>query len=619
MMAMSPPDDGELDTLLAYIHERRNFDFRGYKQASLSRRIYKRMQALGVEDYQRYIDVLEANPGEFAGLFDAILINVTSLMRDRDAWEHLAAEVLPDIARKDPAEPVRVWSAGCASGEEAYTLAVLLAEALGEDRFRRQVKVYATDADADALVDARHGRYSERDLVTAFGEQRVERFFERDDGLGTFRPDLRRSLIFGRHDLVQDAPISRIDLLVCRNTLMYFTAEVQRQVLASFHFGLNPGGYLFLGRSEALVSRTRLFTAVDLRRHIFRKDGSPPDPPATAQLPTRTVPRPAPPHDRLAEVVLEHSPSPLLVLDTGGVVLLANLQARRLFANGSVEVGSPLTDGPLTLRASELLPLLEQAARERRVLTVSDVGRSPVPEGPSSYDLVLFPLEGLGTVGATLVDVSRYQVLREDLERSQRELEAAYEELQSAVEELETTNEELQSTNEELETTNEELHSANEELETMNEELQSANEELETINNELRDRSAEVNELNMFLQSILASLTSAVVVLGPEMEVRAWNRQAEDLWGLRASEVDGQHFLNLDIGYPVESLRAPIRACLAGRSEAERVTHHAVNRRGRTVRCAVSITQLVSDDGIRGVILLMDTTPANEDPAPALS
>jgi two-component system CheB/CheR fusion protein len=195
-------------------------------------------------------------------------------------------------------------------------------------------------------------------------------------------------------------------------------------------------------------------------------------------------------------------------------------------------------------------------------------------------------------------------------------LESAYEELQSAVEELETTNEELQSTNEELETTNEELHSTNEELETMNEELQSTNEELETMNNELRDRSVEVDELNRFLQSILGSLQSAVVVLGPEMEVRAWNHEAEELWGLRGSEVEGQHFLNLDIGFPVDRLRSAIRDGLTGRVQRREIVQRAVNRRGKSVDCTVTVTRLVGDRGDPGVILLMDAVPREEAASP---
>src|SRR5215469_13168914 len=316
----TPPTNGELEALLEYLHERRNFDFRGYKRASLSRRIFKRMQAINVEDYQRYIEVLEANPGEFAELFNTILINVTSLLRDPDAWEALATQVIPAlISTKSSEEPLRVWSAGTASGEEAYSLAVLLADALGEDRFRRIVKIYATDADNEALNDARHGRYPERQLVEAFGDERAHRFFEVESGYGVFRSELRRTLIFGRHDLVQDPPISRIDLITCRNTLMYFTSDIQDKVLASFHFALSPGGYLFLGKSEALVNRTQMFKIIDLRQHILRKDGTVTD---SAML---TVPQ-APPRQaktsraaagRPVEAVFEGNAIAQVVVDSG--------------------------------------------------------------------------------------------------------------------------------------------------------------------------------------------------------------------------------------------------------------------------------------------------------------
>jgi two-component system, chemotaxis family, CheB/CheR fusion protein len=615
----TPPRDGSLEALLGYLHERRNFDFRGYKRASLSRRILKRMQAVGVDDYERYMEILEANPGEFNELFNTILINVTSLMRDTEAWEALATTVIPAIVNAKAAEePIRVWSAGTASGEEAYSLAVLFADALGEDRFRRVVKIYATDADSEALVQARHGRYRYADLVAAFGEERAGRFFERDGDHGTFRGELRRALIFGRHDLVQDPPISRIDLVTCRNTLMYFTSEVQGQILASFHFALNPGGYLFLGKSEALVTRTQRFQVVDLRQHILRKDGDAPD---VSLLAAAARPaKPARADLRLSsDSAFEHSPVGQLVLDAGANVVLANRAARRLLSIGSAELGRPIREADALLRPGDLRSTVDRVLRERRPVTIFDV---PWPTGASAdetavLDVVAVPLDGQGGVAVALVDVTRYRHLREELERSRRELETAYEELQSTVEELETTNEELQSTNEELETTNEELHSTNEELETMNEELQSTNEELETINNELRERSAEVIELNQFLQSILGSLQSAVVVLGTEMEIRAWNRQAEELWGLRSDEVVGQHFLNLDIGFPVEILRAPIRSCLSSRSEREQVVQRAVNRRGRAIECTVSINCLTGDGTTRGVILMMDAVllddPARQD------
>jgi two-component system CheB/CheR fusion protein len=257
---------------------------------------------------------------------------------------------------------------------------------------------------------------------------------------------------------------------------------------------------------------------------------------------------------------------------------------------------------------------VERVFRKRQELVIHDVVWDHPPDGQTTMDIIVSPLESQGGVLVAFVNVTRYQHLRNELEQSQRELESAYEELQSAVEELETTNEELQSTNEELETTNEELHSTNEELETMNEELQSTNEELETINNELRDRSVEVDELNRFLQSILGSLQSAVVVLGPEMEVQAWNHEAEDLWGLRADEVEGQHFLNLDIGFPVDRLRSAIRDGLSGRVERQQIVERAVNRRGKAIECAVSVSRL-SAEGAAGVILLMDVMP-DPDAAP---
>ena len=279
------------------------------------------------------------------------------------------------------------------------------------------------------------------------------------------------------------------------------------------------------------------------------------------------------------EALFEQNVVAQVMLDASGNVVQANRSARTMFSIGSAELGRPLRECELYQRPAELRAPIELVQRERRPVILYDV---PWPGAGEvrSLDIIVAPLDGPSGLVISFLDASRNQDLRVELEDSRRELKTAYEELQSTVEELETTNEEFQSTNEELETTNEELHSTNEELETMNEELQSTNEELETINNELRERSAEVTELNQFLESILGSLQSAVVVLGTEMEVRAWNRQAEDLWGMRGDEVANQHFLNLDIGFPVEKLRGPIRGLLAGRTGHDQLTCPAVNRRG---------------------------------------
>jgi two-component system CheB/CheR fusion protein len=614
MMATAGGDE-DLDALLTHMREARGFDFTGYKRASLSRRITKRMQMVGAETYQKYLDVLEANPAEFTELFNTILINLTGFLRDREAWTYLAQAIIPEVVdRKEPRGTIRVWSAGCASGEEAYSLAVLLAEAIGEERLRHQTKIYATDADEEALAQARHARYPKSELVAAFGEERANRFFEMDGEMGTLRHDLRPALIFGRHDLIQDPPISRIDLLVCRNTLMYFTAEAQRRALTAFHFALNPGGFLFLGKSEALVTSTNLFQAVDLRQHVFRKDGkADQDPPSySAGSPARPSMSNRDGTGRYAEAAFELSGTAQLVVDRTGHLTLANRHARSLFGIGVSEIGRPLRDLEVSYRPVDLRTPLDQVLRDRRPAAITGVEWEP-PAGERQFlDIHLMPLGDGGPeagVVITFTDMGRYKLLRDELERSQGELEAAYEELQSVVEELETTNEELQSTNEELETTNEELHSTNEELETMNEELQSTNEELETINNELRRRTGQLDEANQFLQSILGSLHSGVVVLNRELHVREWSRQAEDLWGLRAEEVEDHHFLNLDIGLPVDRLRAGIRTVLTGASEGEQVVLPAVNRRGRSVDCSVSMSPLMAGGRVTGVIIMMDAAP----------
>jgi two-component system CheB/CheR fusion protein len=601
--------DPKLEGLLEYLRDARGFDFSGYKRGSLGRRIAKRMQAARVDDFEAYREMLEAEPHEFVQLFNTILINVTSFLRDPEAWQYLRDEVVPHLAdAKGNEEPIRVWSAGCASGEETYSLAVVLSESVGEEAFRQRVKVYGTDADEDALSIARQGRYSPKAVQDAFSAEQAERYFESDGSDAVFRKDLRRSVIFGRHDLVQDPPISRVDLLVCRNTLMYFNEETQRRILGNFHFALTEGGYLFLGKSEALVTRTNLFAPVELKQHVFTKrSGSRAIRPMVNGGPA-LIPR-APRPDDLADLSFENTPVAQVLVDRSGIMVLANRHARTLFGLGINQVGRPFKDLELSYQPVELRSLIDRVLLDRRAASVNDV-QLVLPSGATEFlDVHLQPLvvsaESTAVV-LTFVEVGRYKLLREELERSQRELETAYEELQSINEELETTNEELQSTNEELETTNEELHSTNEELETMNEELQSTNEELETTNNELRLRTLDLDEVNVFLESILGNLGSGVIVLNKQLTVRLWNSVSEDLWGLRSDEVTGEHFLNLDIGLPVDQLSQPIRAAVNGEGSVE-VRVPAVNRRGRSIDCDVRISAIDGDgQGANGVLVLVD-------------
>jgi len=610
----------EFDALLEYLKQNRGFDFTGYKRASLTRRIHKRMQEVGVKTYAEFARLLEQNPAEFDQLCTTVLINVTAFFRDGVPWDELASTIVPRILEnKRPDEPLRVWSAGCASGEEAYTLAIILADALGADAFRSRVKIYATDVDEHALTMARHATYDSKQ-VEGVPPDLLEKYFERQDGRYIFRKDLRRIVIFGRNDLVQDAPISRVDLLVCRNTLMYFNAATQAQILGRFHFALTDGGYLFLGRAETLLAHSESFAPVDLKRRIFTKV------PRTnyrnrllamAAKQDETEPEESALEGQLRDASWDTSPLAQIVVDANGRLVVANERARTLFNLGALDFGRPFQDLEISYRPTDLRSMIDQAHAGRKPLVVRNI-EWPLRGGDIRWiDVQAAPLYANGQVAGVAIsfdDVTAFQRLQRELEKSNVELEGAYEELQSTNEELETTNEELQSTVEELETTNEELQSTNEELETMNEELQSTNEELTTINDELRRRSDELNDVNAFMQAVLASLRGGVVVLDTELRVEVWNEKAVDLWGVRADEVRGMHFMMLDIGLPVQMLTKAIRACLLGESERETLTIEAINRRGKPITCEVTCTPMwrASGDEVRGVILVMEEGGARD-------
>ena len=260
----------DLEALLAYLKQTRAFDFTAYKRSTLGRRVEKRMHAVGLDDFGDYIDYLEVHPDEFAHLFNTILINVTSFFRDPTTWEWLNESGINRLIAAKNNEPIRIWSAGCASGEEPYSLAILLADAMGVDRFKEQVKIYATDVDDEALTQGRHATYTDRQ-VAGVPESALGRYFDRINGHYVFNRELRRCVIFGRHDLIQDSPISRVSLLVCRNTLMYFNSEVQSRILDRFHFAIDDNGLLFLGKAEMLLARGGMFVPADLKGRVFEK------------------------------------------------------------------------------------------------------------------------------------------------------------------------------------------------------------------------------------------------------------------------------------------------------------------------------------------------------------
>jgi two-component system, chemotaxis family, CheB/CheR fusion protein len=607
--------DSGLEDLLIFVRDARGFDFTGYKRSSLARRIRKRMHEAAVAEYEDYRDRLESSAEEFGHLFNTILINVTGFFRDGEAWTYFQQAVIPQLlADAGPSREIRVWSAGCASGEEAYSLAIAFAEALGTEECAERVKIYGTDVDNDALRDARAGVYSAKALEALPPEMR-EKYFEPTRGESAFRPELRRRVIFGRHDITRDAPISRLDLLVCRNTLMYFNVETQAQVIDRFHFALREGGYLFLGKAEMLLSDGERFEGVSVRQRIFRRrPGAALQryQPVPIRLDTIGTPemREVSRKRELRDLALETAPFALIAVDANGTVVLINTQMRNMFALSSRDIGRPFHDLEISYRPVELRSLIERAYGEHRMVRVSSVERRTGPDDVQHLDVHIQPLWGSDGLPAGVVlmfiDTTVSTKLQMDLKRYRQDLDTAHEELQSTYEELETTNEELQSSIEELETTNEELQSTNEELETTNEELQSGNEELETMNEEMRARTGELDEARTFLEGVLFSIAAGVVVLDADLLVRSWNKGAEELWGLRADEVRNQAFFNLVFGLPTGEVRGIVQQCLASGRRAGPVQLAAVNRIGRSITCTVTCSPLKSNGAGEGAVLLME-------------
>lgn len=609
--------DEAFETLLRYLRDSRGFDFTGYKRASLMRRVRHRMSQAGCDTFEQYLDVLQASSDEFSALFNTILINVTAFFRDPDTWDYIASDIIPRIlAERSPNDPIRVWSAGCASGQEAYTLAILLAEALGTEEYRQRVKIYATDVDEDALAEARAATYDAK-AVESVPPEYLNKYFEQVNGRYVFHKDLRRGVIFGRNDLVRDAPISRVDLLVCRNTLMYMNAETQRNVLGRLHFALSAQGTLFLGHAEMLLSHSDRFTPLSLKHRIFRKAvGSHSgleryDPTASMYERHGELPGLA----TVREMAFRASPVAQIVVTGEDTVAMINQQAETMFGLSARDIGRLLRDLEVSYRPVELRAYLEQAKVDRRSARIQDVSWQRPGIETIWFEIHVNPLvdaeNGLLGVSIVFFDVTATRALVDKVVATNRQLEAAYEELQSTNEELETTNEELQSTVEELETTNEELQSTNEELETMNEELQSTNDELHTINDTLRERSIELDDARTFLDSLVNSVHLGMVVVDREMRVVVWNRGCEELWGLRSDETVGSALTSLDIGLPMDDIRPLIGNAFVDPDNPGEAHVEAVNRRGRPAKIRVTCAgfQAPDEGGVNGALLLMEVQP----------
>ena len=552
--------------ILRLLSARIGVDFTHYKKSTLHRRIAHRMVLRGVHDEVDYLRLLEKESMEVDALFRDALIHVTSFFRDPAVFQTLQERVLPAIVKQKPlGEPIRFWVPGCSTGEEVYSLAICLSEVLPSDAERPRIQIYATDISEAAIARARSGVYS-KSITREVSPARLRRFFLPCPGGYQVTKALREACIFARQNVASDPPFARIDLISCRNLLIYFDVVLQKKVLPLLHYALNPGGYLVLGLSEGPHSFDDLFEAVDSKRKIFAKKSTQRQA-SIVQRPVRAAPEhrsdsaaapPANPPDvrKAADRVLLRRLSPC------GVTIDSDLRVLEFRGRTSPYLGQPTGAASLDfLRMiredllSDVRAALQEAMKseipvERRSTVFADAGRSghvsieviPFRAPPSRewFFHVLFRAEnGAEAEAATKPSPqdSEAEAGEERVAALREQLASMREAFQAMLEDKEATNEEMQVVNEEMQSANEELQSTNEELETAKEELQSANEELTTLNDELGVRNAELTRLIDDLNNLSSGVGLPVIMLDKNLRVRRFSSQAAEIFKLEANDL----------------------------------------------------------------------------------
>lgn len=595
-----PADPNELSSaadetfrqILAHLRVRTGHDFGGYKRTTLLRRVARRMQLTQQETLSAYLHRLRMDGEEVEALYRDLLIHVTEFFRDPDAWEALASQVIPVIFRdKKHTDPVRVWTVGCATGEEAYGIAMLLHEYAARTSDRPpNIQVFASDLGRLALDFARQGVYPEA-IAANVSTERLDRFFVKDNSHYRVTDDLREMVLFTPHNLLQDPPFSKLDLILCRNLLIYLKREVQQRVYETFHYALHPGGYLFLGSAETVDDTDELFSIVDKQYRIYQRNQHRQDlivlpalplVPRSLQAPGEAESEAAAPHPpagasettQHVRLLEEAGPPSLLVDESYNVLHLSETAGHFMKPAG----GSFSRDATRLVRPelqSDLRAALAQAMMTQRAVRTQPVqvrfnGESepvsllvhPSPEGRRA--LIMFLMEAQSSVPA-LSDVAEPEEGEPGNERlSALESELSYtrQQLQTSREEYETTVEELRAANEELQSTNEEYRSTLEELETSKEELQSINEELSTVNNELKSRMEETAHTNSDLQNLFAATEIATLFLDRKLQIKRYTPAAAVLFNLMPPD-QGRPIghLRSNLAYP--ELEADARKVLA--------------------------------------------------------
>jgi two-component system CheB/CheR fusion protein len=558
-------------------------DFSQYKESTIARRLGRRMKALQIETVEQYIQVLERQPDEAGKLFNDLLIGVTQFFRDAEAFESLAREVIPKLFEgKAGDDQVRVCIVGCASGEEAYSIAILLCEHAATLDNAPKIQIFATDIDERGLETARKGRYP-GSIAEHVSVERLERFFVQQDGAYQIDRALRDLCIFSSHSFIKDPPFSRLDLISCRNVMIYLGADLQQKILPLFHYALRSGGYLFLGPSENITSHRELFRTVDKKHRVFQRRESLSRP--VIKFPLSGVGRARQtggnqpeadernlPKELERIIVQRYAPACVVVEETGKAVYFSGKISRYL----QHPAGSPETN--LINMACEGLRLPLRTSLHRAATTDQRVFQEQISvqvnEKTTHVDLTVEPLAGFRDSNLYMIVLEEVSSgpqhneapadagSQETIRSLESELRAAQEQAQAAYEELETSNEELQSANEEYQSTNEEL-------ETSKEELQSSNEELETVNAELNRKVTELDQANSDLQNLLNGTQIPTIFLDGVLRIKNFTPAAGRVFRLIAADA-GRPLTDLAAQFPEAGLTEDVEEVLRTLSARER-------------------------------------------------
>ncbi|MFJ7793770.1 CheR family methyltransferase [Pseudomonas sp. NPDC096950] len=551
-----------LHSILIQLRAGTGHDFKHYKRATVLRRIERRMQVTAQPDLAAYYHYLQSSPEETKALLADMLIGVTNFFRDREAFEALERDVVPQlvnaaISAQPEKEEIRVWSAGCSTGEEVYSLAMLLNDQMQLESSQATLQLFATDIDERAISVGRSGLYPQA-IITDVPPTRLRHYFSKEDQHYRIRKELREKVLFAKHSLLSDPPFSHMDLIVCRNLLIYLDREVQREILQMFHFALRPGGFLFLGTSESADACHDLFAPVDKRNRIFRaKTGAgnsrrPPTMPRggyvrtdiTRQVPQSSAPRKLSFAD-IHQRALEHSAPPSMIVDANADILHMSESSGRYLRH----VGGELSRNLLTLIIPELrlevrttLFQAQQSSQvvKSRAVVIKREDRSykvdllahPYRDEESDSEFVLVIFEEVEVDAADVATGAALQSENQVLSNLERELQRTKLQLQDTIEQSEVSSEELKASNEEMQAINEELRSATEELETSKEELQSINEELLTVNFELKTKVEETDKINDYLTNLIASTDIATVFVDSKLRIKWFTPRATDIFSM---------------------------------------------------------------------------------------